>query len=133
MNAPALPPDELPEANGSVPILLIVEDKPEIRSFLLRQLSPHYQVLEAGDGKQALTLAIEEVPGLIISDILMPHMNGFEFCEHIKSDRRTSHIPFILLTALADQEHKLDGLKQGADAYLSKPFSREELFLRIAT
>lgn len=119
-------------AAQDAPLLLIVEDNPEIRSFIIRQLRSQYLIEEAEDGEQALEMAIQKVPDLIISDVMMPRMNGFEFCQRIKGDARTSHIPVILLTALAGQSEKLTGLQKGADAYLSKPFSREELLLRIS-
>lgn len=113
------------------PLLLVAEDNPEIRAFIVRQLVHSYRIVEAEHGAQAWKLAIKEIPDLIISDVIMPEVNGFEFCDKVKSDERTSHIPFILLTALAEQEKKVEGLKKGADAYLSKPFSREELLLRV--
>ncbi|PHN08644.1 ATP-binding protein [Flavilitoribacter nigricans] len=113
------------------PLLLVVDDNADIRSYVVRQLHPTYKIIEAADGAEALDAAIRHIPDLVISDVIMPNMNGFEFCEKLKTDQRTSHIPVILLTALAEQQQKLEGLKQGADAYLSKPFSREELLLRI--
>ena len=113
------------------PLLLVVDDNPQIRSFVVRQLHLSYRIIEARDGQEALEVAQQHIPDLVISDVIMPNMNGFDLCEKIKSDQRTSHIPVILLTALAEQKQKLEGLKQGADAYLSKPFSREELLLRI--
>lgn len=135
--APSVGIPVVQETNGrteqeDAPLLLIVDDNPEIRSFVVRQLDPLYQIVEAKDGVEAHQLAIRKVPDLIISDVVMPNMNGFELCEKLKADHRTSHIPVILLTALAEQSQKLEGLKQGADAYLSKPFSREELLLRIS-
>lgn len=114
-----------------LPLLLVVDDNPDIRSFVVRQLRGTYKIIEAEDGQQAIRQATQRVPDLVISDVVMPNMNGFELCEQLKQDQRTSHIPVILLTALAEQQQKLEGLKQGADAYLSKPFSREELLLRI--
>lgn len=118
-------------AQDDPPLLLVVDDNPEIRSFVIRQLRETYRIIEAKDGKDGFNKASQQMPDLVISDVIMPEMNGFELCEKLKLDRRTSHIPVILLTALAEQQKKLEGLKQGADAYLSKPFSREELLLRI--
>lgn len=113
-------------------LLLVAEDNPEIRSFIVRQLKKEYQIIEAANGTDAYKMAIKQVPDLIVSDVIMPGLNGFELCHKVKTDQRCSHIPFILLTALAEQEKKMEGLKRGADAYLSKPFSKEELSLRVA-
>ena len=118
--------------SGKLPILLVVEDNPEIRSFVVRQLSEAYHCLQAEDGQAGWKLALRHVPEIIVSDVVMPGMNGFQLTRKIKTDERTSHIPIILLTALADQEKKIRGLAHGADSYLSKPFSREELVLTIA-
>lgn len=113
------------------PLILVVEDDPGIRSLICRQLSAEYHVLQAEDGKQGWSKAVAEIPDLIVSDVIMPKMNGFQLCHAIKNDPRTSHIPTILLTALSEKEKKLEGLSQGADAYVAKPFSREELSLTI--
>lgn len=116
---------------ADAPTLLIVEDNADIRSFIARCLRDQYNLLEAADGLVGLALAKKKVPDLVISDVLMPGKNGFELCEQIKSDVRTSHIPVILLTALSEREHLIKGLKRGADLYLKKPFHREELQLRV--
>lgn len=113
------------------PLILVVEDDPGIRSMIGRQLSGDYQVMKAKDGQEGLAMAIAEIPDLIVSDVIMPGLNGFQLCHAIKNDARTSHIPVVLLTALSEKEKKLEGLSQGADAYVSKPFSREELTLTI--
>lgn len=114
----------------NAPIILVVEDNAQIRALVARQLLDHYRVLEAEDGAQGWQMATRHLPDLIISDVIMPAMNGFEFCEKVKTDTRTSHIPVILLTALSNHQEKLRGLQNGADVYLSKPFSQEELLLR---
>jgi signal transduction histidine kinase/DNA-binding response OmpR family regulator len=111
--------------------VLVVEDHPDIRAYLVRQLQGNYQLLVAEDGQAGWEQAVTELPDLIISDVLMPKMDGFTLCEKLKVDRRTSHIPVILLTALSEQANKMKGLKYGADVYLSKPFSRDELLLRM--
>ncbi|MCL4171526.1 UNVERIFIED_CONTAM: hypothetical protein GTU68_013639, partial [Idotea baltica] len=90
-----------------------------------------YQILEAGDGEEGIDHALTHVPDLIISDVMMPKKNGFEVVRSIRSNLVTSHIPVILLTAKASLESRLEGLKRGADAYLTKPFSPQELALRI--
>lgn len=111
--------------------ILVVEDNAELRTFLVSELRKTYQVLDAADGAQAEKIALAELPDLIVSDVMMPVMDGLELCKRIKSDVRTSHIPLILLTAKASEEHKLSGFQCGADEYLAKPFSMELLQLRI--
>lgn len=112
--------------------VLIVEDNTEMRRFLKQNMEEKYSILEAGNGKAAFDAALDQLPELIISDVMMPEMDGFTLCEKIKSDPYTSHIPVILLTARAGQEDKLAGLKTGADDYLPKPFEMEELLTRSA-
>lgn len=113
------------------PLLLIVEDNEDVRAYMRQVLSSSYALLEAEDGKSGLKVAGETLPDLIISDIMMPHMDGYTFSRHIRSDERTSHIPLILLTAKAAEEDKIQGLEIGVDDYLTKPFSRKELLVRI--
>ncbi|MCB9275215.1 MAG: response regulator [Lewinellaceae bacterium] len=125
---------ELPTAElkaEDLPTLLIVEDNPDIRQFLVACLENDYQLETAANGREGIGLALEIVPDLIISDVMMPEKDGFELCETLKNDERTSHIPIILLTAKADMESRISGLKKGADAYLSKPFEQEELMVRL--
>ena len=111
--------------------VMIVEDDPELRSFLREVLQSHYEVVEAKDGDAGLRHIQEVMPDVIISDVMMPKMDGFDFCRAIKSDHRTSHIPVVLLTALSDSSHVLQGLEEGADEYLTKPFDEQELRLRL--
>lgn len=113
------------------PLVLIVDDNADIRAFIRTPLERDYRCHEALDGKEGLAFAQSELPDLIISDIMMPEMDGVELCAHIKKDERTNHIPVILLTAKADIESKLEGLGIGADDYLTKPFESEELQIRI--
>ncbi|MDP4210490.1 MAG: two-component regulator propeller domain-containing protein [Bacteroidota bacterium] len=103
-------------------ILLVVDDNADIRFFIRSNFEPEFKVLEASDGKEGLALAFRHVPDIIISDVLMPNMDGTEFCKKIKKDERTSHIPVILLTALSSKAHQMDGSKAGADDYITKPF-----------
>lgn len=112
-------------------VLLIVEDNMDVVRYLYSLLYEDYQIEVASNGLEGLEKAINIIPDLIITDIMMPIMDGFEFCEKLKSNLKTSHVPVIMLTARADMDSKITGLKLGADVYLAKPFEREELFVRI--
>lgn len=114
-----------------LPLLLIVEDQPELRHFIVQNLGKEYRYVEASNGKDGIKLAEELVPDLIISDVMMPDTNGFQLCEILKNNLATSHIPIIVLTARAEQQDILQGLETGADDYLAKPFSLKELKLRV--
>lgn len=120
-----------PEDNDALPCLLIVEDNSDMRQFICATLHEHYTIREAVNGKAGLAEARTHIPDLVISDVMMPEMDGYALCEALKSDARTSHIPVLLLTALADPRARLTGLKQGADDYLLKPFDGDELNVRI--
>lgn len=117
---------------GEHPSLLIIEDNPDVVEYLVACLEDQYQLLIARDGKEGIEIALEQVPDLIISDVMMPEKDGFEVCAVLKADLRTSHIPIVLLTAKADHSSRIQGLRKGADAYLAKPFNQEELFVRLA-
>ena len=111
--------------------ILIIDDNEDIRSYLGNQLEVNYKILESDDGTDGFEVAVQELPDLIISDVMMPGMNGMELCKKIKDDERTCHIPVILLTAKADSENKIEGFEAGADYYVTKPFNSNILELRI--
>jgi signal transduction histidine kinase/DNA-binding response OmpR family regulator len=113
------------------PVLLIVEDNPDVINYLIEILENRYRIEVASNGKEGLESAFRTIPDIVISDVMMPVMDGFQFLENLRKDIRTSHIPVILLTAKADDQSRLEGLERGADAYLSKPFHQEELFIRL--
>ncbi|WP_347921796.1 ATP-binding protein [Pontimicrobium sp. SW4] len=114
-----------------LPVALIVEDNQDLQYFISDILKQHYIILTAKDGMQGERMAFEHIPDIIVSDIMMPKMDGYMLCNSLKANPKTSHIPIILLTAKAGHEHKMEGLTQGADAYLTKPFDDKELLLRM--
>lgn len=114
-----------------LPQLLIIEDNADIVYYLRTLLEPQYEVESAYNGQEGIDLAIETIPDIIICDVMMPLKDGFEVVQTLKNDERTSHIPIILLSAKAALEDRVTGLKKGADAYLAKPFQKEELFARL--
>jgi signal transduction histidine kinase/CheY-like chemotaxis protein len=111
--------------------LLIVEDNRDVAEYLITCLKDEYHLLFAADGQEGLEITLEKVPDIIISDVMMPRLDGLHMCKEIKHDERTSHIPIILLTAKADIESKLSGLECGADVYLEKPFHKKELRVQL--
>lgn len=110
------------------PLVLIIEDHDELRDFIRHSLAVKYRVLSAGDGDKGVAMAQEHVPNLVITDLMMPVMNGYQVSSELKQDERTSHIPIIILTAKTDFESRIQGIETGADAYLAKPFDNRELF-----
>ena len=113
------------------PKLLLVEDNADMLEFISKELESRYKIYKAADGVKGLKKALKVIPDLIISDVMMPNMDGIEFCKHIKSDELTDHIPLILLTAKGTTEHLIEGLEVGADSYISKPFDMRHLEVRI--
>lgn len=109
----------------------MVEDEIDVRTYVKESLQDYYQILEAENGKDALVIIQEDEPDLIVSDIMMPVMDGLELTRAIKSDLKTCHIPIILLTAKASQEQKFEGLEEGADSYIPKPFISKHLQIRV--
>jgi DNA-binding response OmpR family regulator len=114
-----------------LPKILIVEDNKDLRTLLASRLKEQYAILQAADGREGLELALKEAPDMILSDVMMPRMDGLELCRSVKADVRTSHIPFILLTAKTGEESKLEGLTAGADDYITKPFNPEILGVKM--
>lgn len=112
--------------NDTIPsgrkIILLVDDNADVRYFIKSHFNSNYQVLEAENGIEGWNIALKTIPDIIISDVMMPDIGGFEFCRKIRKDERTSHIPIILVTALGSREHEIEGLSYGADDYITKPF-----------
>lgn len=121
---------EKSESNNQT-IILIVEDDDDIRKYISSSLETDFQVLEASNGKEGLELALQHIPDIIVSDIMMPVMDGLELCREIKKDVRTCHIPVVLLTAKDSLQDKEEGYESGADSYITKPFSVKLLISRI--
>ena len=118
-------------ASGGRPRLLVIEDNPDVVRYLQLFLEGYYDLITASDGEEGIKLALERVPDIIISDIMMPKKDGLEVCRALKGDFRTNHIPIILLTAKTDLDSRISGLECGADAYLAKPFHRRELEVEL--
>ncbi len=117
--------------NQNTPLVLVVEDNADVSHYIGVSIKDNYRTVSANDGIEGIEKAIELIPDVIISDIMMPGKDGFELCATIKKDERTSHIPVILLTGKADVDSKIEGLQHGADAYIEKPFNRKELLIRL--
>ncbi|MFQ5651673.1 MAG: ATP-binding protein [bacterium] len=120
-----------PGTEQELPIVLVVEDSRDMRSYIREILDKEFGVLETENGTNGLKNALETIPDLVVSDVMMPGMDGFELCKKLKTDERTCHIPVILLTARASGESKISGLEIGADDYLTKPFDAHELEVRV--
>ncbi|WP_163379501.1 two-component regulator propeller domain-containing protein [Cyclobacterium sp. SYSU L10401] len=114
-----------------LPLVLIIEDNLDVGNYLKMALKNKYNCLHATNGQTGLELAYAHIPDIIICDVMMPGMDGFEVCATLKADERSDHIPIIMLTALAEKEARLTGLSKGADAYLAKPFDKKELLIRL--
>lgn len=123
--------DDQKKQDNTLPVLLVVEDNDDIREYIFTSFSSEYKIVEATNGKEGLVQAFDVIPNIIVSDIMMPEMDGIEFCRIIKEDVRTSHIPVILLTAKDSIRDKEEGYDSGADSYLTKPFSAGLLRTRM--
>ena len=128
---PVRKPSAKPVEADGMPLLLVVEDNDEIRTYIKEIFAGSYTVAEAANGQEGLTQAIATVPDIIISDLMMPLMDGVELCTRLRQDTRTSHIPLILLTAKASVESRISGFQTGADDYVTKPFHPVELLARV--
>ncbi len=123
--------NELIYAGQDLPIILVVEDESDMLQYIYEILSPSFNVVTATNGKEGVEKAFETIPDLIVSDVMMPEMDGIELCRKLKSDKATSHIPIILLTALSDMNHHVQGIREGADVYLPKPFNSQLLLVHV--
>ncbi|NND07917.1 MAG: response regulator [Saprospiraceae bacterium] len=124
-------PGDITTGSSAKPLLLIVEDHQDVQKYLATILSESYTIEQAYDGLEGYQKALSMIPDMILSDIMMPKMDGTAMIQRLKEDPRTDHIPIIALTAKADKKDKLDGIRKGADAYITKPFEKEELLVRI--
>ncbi len=131
MNEAVLPVATPNETTNPKPILLVIEDNADLRYYQQKRFKDDFQILLAENGEQGLALAFDQIPDVIICDVMMPKKNGYEVCQELKQDERTNHIPVILLTAKAAQEEKIQGLTAGADDYITKPYDQKELQLKV--
>ncbi len=124
---------QLPESHedGDLPLALIIEDNADVAYYIKTSLKGKYRVISAQNGNLGLDMAYKNIPDIVICDVMMPGKDGFEVCNTLKNDERTDHIPIILLTAKARNDDRLEGLSHGADAYLTKPFNKTELHIRL--
>lgn len=125
-------PEDQENTNADVPRILIVEDTPDVARWQMRQLNPDYGFYFAADGEEGMKKALEIVPDLIITDVMMPVVDGYELCRRVRSSELLCHIPIIMVTAKATVEDKIHGLEAGADAYIEKPFHPDELSVRVS-
>lgn len=123
--------EQILEINSELPLVLIIEDNMDVAFYLKTCLLNKYETIHAVNGIVGIEMALEKIPDIIICDVMMPGKDGFEVCTTLKSDERSDHIPIIILTAKVTIEDRLTGLSHGADAYLAKPFNKEELFTRL--
>ncbi|MBL4659276.1 MAG: response regulator [Alcanivoracaceae bacterium] len=117
--------------NEDITTILVVDDSTELREFIVSRLSSYYRILQASNGQEGYAMAQTKLPDLIISDVMMPVMNGFEMTKKLKSSKTSKYIPIILLTAKTSKREIVEGLQAGADDYLTKPFDTSELIVRV--
>ncbi|GAB3559788.1 hybrid sensor histidine kinase/response regulator transcription factor [Spirosoma fluminis] len=121
----------LPAAGEDNPVLLIIDDNADIRVYVRSIFEADYQIIEATDGQEGLAVATSTLPDVVVCDLMMPRLDGFGFCQALKTQEATSHIPVVMLTAKATVEDRIEGFERGADDYLTKPFNRTELQTRV--
>ncbi len=117
---------------ANLPLLLIVDDNEDFCDFIMELFIEDYRIVAANDGEEGYSIVLDQLPDIILCDVMMPKMDGYEFCRKVKEDIRTSHIPIILLTARSSEENKYSGIEAGADDYISKPFNIDMLKLKIS-
>ena len=127
------PPLKPADISEEATVVLVIEDNADMRAYIRTHLENHFTVIEAENGREGVERALEVIPDLVLSDVMMPEMDGLATCMAIKADERTSHIPVVLLTARAHVEYRIEGYESGADAYLPKPFNAQELLVRVRT
>jgi signal transduction histidine kinase/DNA-binding response OmpR family regulator/streptogramin lyase len=115
------------EGGEEKPVLLLVEDNEDVAAYIVSSINAHYHIVRAENGQAGIDMALEAIPDLILTDVMMPLKDGYELCDTLKNNPATSHIPIVMLTARAGMSDRISGLRRGADAYLTKPFQREEL------
>lgn len=120
------------DARIQLPLMLIVDDNEDFREFLASLFVSNYRIISAADGEQALELTLSQIPDLVICDVMMPKMDGYEYCRKVKEDIRISQIPIVLLTAKTGEENKYQGLAAGAEDYIAKPFNSDMLTLKVS-
>jgi DNA-binding response OmpR family regulator len=118
-------------SNANLPQILLIEDNPNLVNYLQTCLAGTCHTRIARNGKIGIELALEHIPDLILPDVMMPEKDGYQVCDTLKNDERTSHIPIIILTAKADAASRMAGLHRGADTYWAKPFDLEELLVQV--
>lgn len=117
----------LEASEEDLPLILLVEDNADLREFITLSFSGDYRIIAAQDGEEGIRMAMENIPLLVITDLMMPKKDGYQVCEALKNDERTSHVPIVMLTAKTDTDSRIQGIMTGADAYLAKPFDKREL------
>ncbi|MCG8327032.1 MAG: ATP-binding protein [Chitinophagales bacterium] len=122
---------ETVDETSDAPLVLLIDDNRDVLQYVIACLEDKYQLAIARDGQEGINKALELIPDVIVSDVMMPRKNGYEVCDELKTNEKTSHIPIILLTAKASDHSKMEGLQKGADVYLTKPFKEEELLIRL--
>ena len=120
------------KADGDRPLVLVADDNTDMRQYLVRLLAEHYTVEAVSDGAAALAAVRRQLPSLVLTDVMMPHLDGFGLLRELRADPRTATVPVIMLSARAGEESRVEGMEAGADDYLVKPFSARELSARVA-